>query len=203
MCLSALRWSLIAGRLPGRTANEVKNHWNTHLKKKLFMVPDRCNNIDALKFCQIQETRNSSKTCCELFVNDSISEDYSERNIASRIMADAYNLAETEAGQQCLDSYHFAGNAAATELEELLFDSNKQSSPDCKQSYFSTGFELEDIFYSSRPATLDAKTNEVEHQSNMQQVKITITVPDDQRMKEFYDSTELVDWNRVLSYTVD
>ena len=80
--------------------------------------------------------------------------------------------------------------AAATELEELLFDSNKQSSPGCKQSYFSTGFELEDIFYSSGPATLDAETNEVEHQSNMQQVKISITVPDDQRMKEFYDSTE-------------
>ncbi|KAL2551895.1 transcription factor MYB [Forsythia ovata] len=29
------RWSLIAGRLPGRTANDVKNHWNTHLQKKL------------------------------------------------------------------------------------------------------------------------------------------------------------------------
>nr|WIW78208.1 R2R3 MYB transcription factor [Erythronium umbilicatum] len=29
------RWSLIAGRLPGRTANDVKNHWNSHLSKKL------------------------------------------------------------------------------------------------------------------------------------------------------------------------
>ncbi|KAM5566145.1 transcription factor MYB8-like [Rosa sericea] len=28
------RWSLIAGRIPGRTDNEIKNYWNGHLCKK-------------------------------------------------------------------------------------------------------------------------------------------------------------------------
>ncbi|CAL9013032.1 unnamed protein product [Prunus brigantina] len=37
------RWSLIAGRLPGRTANDVKNYWNTRLRmdSRLKKVKDK------------------------------------------------------------------------------------------------------------------------------------------------------------------
>ena len=37
------RWSAIAARLPGRTDNEIKNVWHTHLKKRLkkqLSIPD-------------------------------------------------------------------------------------------------------------------------------------------------------------------
>ncbi|GLT72186.1 hypothetical protein SLA2020_441400 [Shorea laevis] len=32
------KWSRIATQLPGRTDNEIKNYWNTHLRKKLLQM---------------------------------------------------------------------------------------------------------------------------------------------------------------------
>ncbi|KAL5717807.1 hypothetical protein ACHQM5_010771 [Ranunculus cassubicifolius] len=45
------RWSKIASHFPGRTDNEIKNHWNTRIKKRLKLI-----GVDPLTHKPIQHT---------------------------------------------------------------------------------------------------------------------------------------------------
>ncbi|KAL8171409.1 hypothetical protein V2J09_023213 [Rumex salicifolius] len=54
------RWSAIAARLPGRTDNEIKNVWHTHLKKKLNNNNSN-NNTEKKKIKKEESTENSNK----------------------------------------------------------------------------------------------------------------------------------------------
>ncbi|KAI4347243.1 hypothetical protein L6164_008071 [Bauhinia variegata] len=42
-------WALIAGRLPGRSDNEIKHYWNSHIKKKLERMGHDPNNLHGFK----------------------------------------------------------------------------------------------------------------------------------------------------------
>lgn len=55
------RWSLIAGRLPGRTDNEIKNYWNTHLSKRLLSQGTDPNTHKKLPEPVVQEANKKRK----------------------------------------------------------------------------------------------------------------------------------------------
>ncbi|KAA8522627.1 hypothetical protein F0562_013012 [Nyssa sinensis] len=57
------KWSLIAGRLPGRTDNEIKNYWNTHIKRKLFSRGIDPQTHRPLNAAPTNTTSTSTSTC--------------------------------------------------------------------------------------------------------------------------------------------
>ncbi|CAM8962482.1 unnamed protein product [Rhodiola kirilowii] len=66
------RWSLIAGRVPGRTDNQVKNYWNTHLSKRngctkrqrtqSYIIPNPETNYETLLVTTVENAEQENKS---------------------------------------------------------------------------------------------------------------------------------------------
>nr|AWW05221.1 MYB21 [Betula platyphylla] len=56
------KWSAIAAHLPGRTDNEIKNYWNTHIRKRLLrMGIDPVTHTPRLDLLELYSILNSSQ----------------------------------------------------------------------------------------------------------------------------------------------
>ncbi|XP_076932605.1 transcription factor MYB59-like [Bidens hawaiensis] len=54
------RWSKIASKLPGRTDNEIKNYWRTHMRKK---AQEKKRTIQGCASPSLSQCSSSSSTC--------------------------------------------------------------------------------------------------------------------------------------------
>nr|AUH28248.1 anthocyanin synthesis regulator 1 [Petunia x hybrida] len=103
------RWSLIAGRLPGRTANDVKNYWNTNFRRKLSPQRQGKRCRSAIKITEttiirpqpriFSSAKNVSLGSNKSITNSTIHKDESSKNII-RTNEKQMTEASTENGVQ-------------------------------------------------------------------------------------------------------
>ncbi|KAI4345249.1 hypothetical protein L6164_012389 [Bauhinia variegata] len=96
------KWSAIATHLPGRTDNEIKNFWNTHLKKKLIQMGyDPMTHQPRTDIFSSLPQLTALANLIELL--DHRHQPWDQQNAAARLQAEAFQLARLQCLGQLLN----------------------------------------------------------------------------------------------------
>lgn len=83
------RWSAIAAKLPGRSDNEIKNHWHTHLKKRApEHVPDVPRKEEPSFGEQIMQFNIQPSSSSNNIISNELISSYIVSNMASQRVSD-------------------------------------------------------------------------------------------------------------------
>ncbi|XVF40610.1 hypothetical protein PTKIN_Ptkin01aG0127800 [Pterospermum kingtungense] len=90
------KWSAIAARLPGRTDNEIKNYWNTHIRKRLLRM-----GIDPVTHSPRLDLLDLSSILCTSLYNQSQMNMSRLLGVQSSVNPELLRLATSLMSSQC------------------------------------------------------------------------------------------------------
>ncbi|KAK9123531.1 hypothetical protein Sjap_013133 [Stephania japonica] len=109
------RWSRIAQRLPGRTDNEIKNYWRTHMRKK------------AQERKRALSLSSSSSSCSSTSVQTKEIEE--ENNMDKEVKGEVLKAAESTKARYCMNQIpknYFSGAANSSSSSVVKSKINKE-----------------------------------------------------------------------------
>ncbi|OAY68538.1 Transcription factor MYB39 [Ananas comosus] len=127
------KWSSIAARLPGRTDNEIKNFWNTHMRKKLLNI-----GIDPVTHKPRTDLNLFASIPSLLLAANNIGNLRSHFDNALKLQADAANLAKLQLLQGLLHVLTSGATTTPTTTPNLDLISALMGSPQtslCNKQY--------------------------------------------------------------------
>lgn len=138
------RWSLIAGRLPGRTDNEIKNYWNTHLLKKMQRNQQTCDattdhdeqeqpkkkNNNKKKKRNNKEKKNDKKKGTNN--DDKEEEEKIQVYLPKAIRIKALNLPRTDSGSFTYESNSSNGSQQKEGTQQVTNNNNNKNNVVCE-----------------------------------------------------------------------
>jgi len=119
------RWSAIAAKLPGRTDNEIKNVWHTHLKKKLLNSDTkRLSNPKIKRSDSNSSTLTSSSACTSSSDFSSFSEEGSKNMNNNSTMIKSEDIESEEITMPPIDESFWSEATVEDESSTMMMPSS-------------------------------------------------------------------------------